>query len=305
MALFLATTLTLNSFQLAMADSQAVSVQNNTISALDMTDAEIAEILDAADVQSKADLEKTLKQVQLIRKELKQLLVKKSDDRFLDIANKLQAALSLISASISGLNLSKAETTNITLAIATGTIIINTAIRHYTKDKNITTQQMSEIVGEATQQILAETKDMSPEMRDAVLSINSINLELQTNLPWAERLVDKSAGTQDYIALGSAVYLALHLITPKLTRQTDGIIKKYLPLIQAATQKGLAATKKTTVGATGVSSIPDLIGLAVSMGSPEARETVIKTLTKLNETEILLKTEISKIDKQVKVIERQ
>jgi hypothetical protein len=89
-----------------------------------------------------------------------------------------------------------------------------------------------------------------------------------------------------------------------LTRQTDGVIKKYLPVVQQMTQKGLDASKKTTVGVTGVSSVPDILALAFSMGSPEAREIVHKTLTKLNDSEIVLKAEITKIDKQARAAQK-
>ncbi len=292
-ALLLSTTITFNTFQMAMAKSVTVdSIDTSALSA----------ILAESDVKSLDDLKQTLQDVQALSKQLNQLLTKKEDDKFLDITNKLQGALALLSTSMSYLHLSKNDATTWRLAIATGSTIINVAIRHYNKGKNISSQQVNEIVSEATQKILADNKDMSAGMREAVLSLNKISLDLNESRQMADRIIDKSASAQDYIALGSAVYLALHLITPKLTRQTDGIIKKYLPMVKSATEKGITATKSTATGATGLSSATDFLGLALSLGSPEAREVVGTTLAKLNGTVINLQSEISKMDRKLKEI---
>ncbi len=298
-AILISTTLTLNTFQMAMAQSNT-----GAGSAANIMDQELSDILNLSDAKSRLELENTVLQIVNIRTQLNNLLVKKSNDKYLDLANKIQAALALISAGATTAHLTKKDQANVTLAVSTASMIVSVGIKHYTKGKNITTEQMSEIVGEATSQILKNTENMTEGMRTAVQSINSINLELQTSRQWTDRMVDKSSDVQDYVALGSAVYLALHYIMPKFTRQTDGLIKKYLPVIQSVTQKGLDATKKTTVGVSGVTSVPDLIGLAFSMGSPEAQETVKATLTKLNNSEIGLKAEMSKIDQRIQAVKK-
>jgi hypothetical protein len=165
--------------------------------------AALEEMLNISDAQSRAELEKTLNQIALIRGQLNNLLVKKSDNWKLDVANKIQAALALISAGAGALHLSAKDSANLSLALTTGSAIVSVAIKHINKGKNITTEQMSEIVSEATQDVLAKTKDMSDGMRNALLSINTISLELQESKQWSERLVDKTSGSQELIALGN------------------------------------------------------------------------------------------------------
>ncbi|MBC7419808.1 MAG: hypothetical protein H7328_03685 [Bdellovibrio sp.] len=292
MAFAISSAILLNSFQLAMASNEtdlAKDVIDRTLG-----EKEIIQLLRSADAKTTQDLIKALKDVRGLMEKISALQSINDTDPVLKYANQTQMILLALSAYTAQAHLKKADANNLVLALSTASMALNTFITHYKQNNKVDSTVLSQIVFD-TSRDLSKAGNLSPELTRVTGSLNIISSTLLDNQGQIAGILTGLTGTsaQDVALVASFSYLILHLVYPRVAKETDGFLKNVLPKIEQGIASTTAATKKTiAVGGTGATAVTDLLGMTIGMNSEQSQKLILQTLINLDNSANKLESEI-------------
>ena len=290
MAYAVSSAILLNSFQLAMAQSVTTDVQN----AIDKTlgEKEIIALLNSADSKTTEELIVALSDVRSLMAKLNEISTINESDAVLKYANRLQVVLVALTAYTMHSHLKSTEASNAILALGTASMALNTFITRYKESHKVDATVLSKIVFETSRE-LSKTGKLSPELEKITGSLNSISSALLENQSQITNIVANLGGTQDMALLASFSYLLLHLVYPKIAKETDGFMKNILPKIQQTVEKTTELAKKPIAyGTTGAAGLPDILSMTMGLSSEQSQKLILSTLINLDTTANKLDAEI-------------
>lgn len=290
LAMAVSTTILLNSFQLAMAQTNSEQVQ----AAIDKTlgEKEIIALMNSADSKTTQELIDALTEVRALMKKLGDISTINDSDVILKYANRVQVVLVALTAFTMNSHLKSEEASSAILALSTASMAINVLIAHYKEDHKIDATVVSQIVFDTSRE-LSKSGKLTPELEEITSSLNSISAALVENQSQISNIVSNLGGTQDMALLASFSYLLLHLVYPRIAKETDGFLKNVLPKVQQAVQDTVTVTKKPLVyGATGAAGLPDILSMTVGLSSEQSKKLILSTLINLDTTANKLAAEI-------------
>lgn len=289
-ALTLSSTILFNSFQLAMAQTATADVQKAIDAALN--EKEIIALMNSADSKTTQELIVALTDVRALMVKLNEISSINESDKILKYANRLQVVLVALTAYTMHSHLKNLDVSNAVLALATASIALNTFITHYKESHKVDATVLSKIIFDTSRE-LSKSGKLSPELGKITDSLNTISSALLENQSQITDIVSNLGGTQDMALLASFTYLLLHLVYPKIAKETDGFLKNILPKIQQGVQKTTEITKKPMVyGATGAAGLPDILSMTLGLSSEQSQKLILATLINLDTTANKLDAEI-------------
>lgn len=285
-------TLLLNSFQVAMAAEINTKQVEKTIDRV-LSEKEIIAMSNSIDSKTTQELVEALNEVKSLMGKLNDISNTTDSDVILKYANKTQVVLVSLTALTMRSHFKSAETTNAILALSVASMGLNTFISHYKQTNKVDATLLSQIVFDSSRE-LSKSGDLSPEIEKITASLNTISSSLLENQSQITSLVSNLGGTQDMALLASFSYLLLHLIAPRIAKETDGFMKNVLPKIQQGLTKGTEIAKKPiAIGATSAAGIPDILGMTLGLSSEQSHKLILATRINLDSTANKLIAEIS------------
>ncbi|OFZ31106.1 MAG: hypothetical protein A2622_00440 [Bdellovibrionales bacterium RIFCSPHIGHO2_01_FULL_40_29] len=295
-ALTVSSALLLNSFQVAMASPTTDQVKYAVDRAL--SEKEIIELLATADSKTTEELVSALKEVRGLMDKLNEISSVNESDAVLKYANRVQIVLVALTAYTMNAHLKSKEATNAILALSTVSMGLNAFITRYKESHKVDATMLSKIVFETSKE-LSKTGNLTPELEKITGSLNTISSALLENQSQISGIVANLGGTQDMALLASFSYLLLHLVYPKLAKQTDGFLKNILPRVQQGVVKTTELAKKPIAyGATGATGIPDILSMTLGLSSEQSQKLIMSTLINLDTTANKLDAEIKNRSKK-------
>ena len=305
-ALLVSTTLTFNSMQLALAQQSVSSVDallaqaHKNVSANDLL-----ALGEMADQKTVEELKVMLAQVNDLAVKLKSVSVNNSQDLFLQNANKIQIVLAALSSYIMHSHYKGKEQTTILLSLATASSLLNTVVRHYKADKNLSAGQLSEMVFEVSQD-MSKDKNITPELAEITNSLNQVSRAMLESQSKVEDLVKTLGGGQDWLVLANVAFLVAHIVSPKTAIQVEAVAKEVLPKLKQLSVSAQQVAQKVAQsnqvrlganGATGISGIGDILSMTAGLSSDESVKLIAKTLIDLDTTSKKISAQINTMEK--------
>lgn len=294
MVLIVSMTLTMN--QMAFAKIAQSSVSEADLNAM-------LDLAASADQKTVADLRSALKEVIDLQAKLKAVSAANNEDLVLQYANRMQVVLIALTSFAMHSQFKGKEQSTMILTLATASAVVNAYIRHYKGSKNITGQQLSQIVFEASQEI-SKNKEITPELEQVTAALNTASQTLIQNQGQVAEIINQLGGGQDVVVLASVVYLFLHIAAPKVAKQADAVVKGILPKVketlqsmqQLSARSAELAKKPMALGA-GAAGVPDILSMTAGLSSEQSQKLILSTLINLDTTAKKLQAEINKIEK--------
>lgn len=285
-ALTIASTLVLNSFQMALAQTAA----NDSMTTLN--EQQIQQLLKLAQNKTTDELVNTLEQVKGLMQKLETMQSSTESDPVLKYANQMQIVLIAMSGILMNSHLKNDEVKKATLAISTATLILNKIITNYKEKHRLDSKTISETIF-ITSRGLAKSGILTPELEKVTSSLDSISAKLIDNQSQIESIITNLGGTQDVALIASVGYLLLHIVYPKIAKETDGYLKNILPKIREGAEKLADATKKPVAyGTVSALGIPDILSMTAGISSEQSKKIIQETLINLNTIANKLSVEI-------------
>ncbi len=281
-----------NSLQFAGASAETDLVKEVVDKTLG--EKEIIELLNTADKKTTQDMVMALKEIRGLADKISQIQATNESDPVLKYATQTQIVLMALSAYTMQAHLKKADANNIVLALSTASMALNTFITRYKVSHKVDSQVLSSIVFDTSRQ-LAKTGNLTPELEQVTGSLNIISTTLLDNQGQLSAILTGLSGSsaQEVALVASFTYLVLHLVYPKVAKETDGFLKNILPKIEQGIAKTTAATKKTvTIGGTSTTAVTDLLGMSVGLTGEQSQKLILSTLINLENSANKLEAEI-------------
>lgn len=250
-------------------------------------------LMETARKKTLDDLRSTAARVDTMIAQIDGMQVKAEDDLFLQYAKRFQGALVLLNAWAVKTHMKDKGASDVMAYLSVASAAVNIMIRHWNpmthsfdleaNGGRIDAKAVTKLIDQSMQEIQNQP-GMPKEVTEAVASLQKLKGSVdQQNNKFVE-MVEEFGGTQDVVAGLSGLSILIKLVSPKLSKITDKIIGKTVPLAQRAKQSGSV----TALAA----DAPEVIGLAFGMGSEEAQVMLLKTLEHLRSTKGNLETEI-------------
>ncbi len=305
-ALLVSTTLTFNSMQMALAQSGSATVDAMLAQAHKNVSAnDLLALGEMADQKTMDELKLMLGQVNDLALKLKNVSLNNNGDLFLQNANKIQIVLAALSSYIMHSHYKGKEQTTILLAIATASTVVNSVVRHYKADKNLTAGQISDMVFEVSQEI-SKDKNITPELAEITNSLNHVSRAMLDSQGKLDDIVKSLGGGQDWLVLANVAFLVAHIISPKTATQIETVAREVLPKIKQLGVSAQQVAQKVaqsnqvrlgTNGATGLSGIGDILSMTAGLSSEESIKLIQKTLIDLDTTSKKISAQINLMEK--------
>ncbi len=284
------TAILLNSFQLAMAQSVSADVQKVIDKTL--SEKEIIALLHSADSKTTVELISALTELRSLMSKLQEISNITDADAILKNANRIQIVLLALTAYTMNSHLKSAQASNAVLALGTASMALNTFISHYKESRKVDATVLSKIVFDTSRE-LSKTGNLSPELEKITGSLNTISSALLENESKITDIVANLGGTQDLALLANFSYLLLHLVYPRIAKETDGFMKNILPKIQQSIEKtAVFAKKPIAVGTTGAAGVPDILSMTLGLSAEQSQKLILSTLINLDTAANKLEAEI-------------
>lgn len=289
---FISTAILVNSFQFAMASAETDLVKD----VIDQTlgEKEIIELLKSADKKTTQDMILALAEIRKLAETISQIQATNESDPILKYATQTQIVLMALSAYTMQAHLKKADANNIVLALSTASMALNTFITRYKVSHKVDSQVLSSIVFDTSRQ-LSKTGHLTPELEKITGSLNIISTTLLDSQSQIAAMLTGLSGSsaQEVALVASFSYLVLHLVYPRVAKETDGFLKNILPKIEQGIAQTTAATKKTiTIGGTSTTAVTDLLGMSVGLTGEQSQKLILTTLINLENSANKLEAEI-------------